>query len=94
MTKYFHIVITTPLKDSNDYYTYFKGNNKDEIYYALYDFIEDNLDEVATAFFDSDEIAKQGMSEAYYFHETTADYDEITEAEYRENLNQMFGNLD
>ena len=73
MTKYFHITITTALDDKDDFYVYFRGNSKDEIYYTLYDFIEDNLDEVATKYFDSDEI---------------------TETEYREAMNQIFGNLD
>lgn len=94
MTKYFHITITTALDDKDDFYVYFKGNSKDEIYYTLYDFIEDNLDEVATKYFDSDEIVKRGMTEDYYFHEVGADYDEITETEYREAMNQIFGNLD
>ena len=34
------------------------------------------------------------MTEDYYFHEVEADYDEITEIEYREAMNQIFGNLD
>ena len=46
MTKYFHITITTALDDKDDFYVYFRGNSKDEIYYTLYDFIEDNLDGV------------------------------------------------
>ncbi len=94
MIKYFHITITTPCHDSKDFYVYFRANVKDEIYYTLDDFIEDKLDEVATEFFNDDEIIKRGMTEEYYFHETIADYDEITEKEYRENMNQMFGNLD
>lgn len=94
MTKYFHITITTALKDKDDFYVYFRGNSEDEIYYMLHDFIEDNLDEVATKYFDSDEIVKCGMTEDYYFNEAEADYDEITETEYREAMNQIFGNLD
>ena len=70
MTKYFHITITTALDDKDDFYVYFRGNSEDEIYYMLHDFIEDNLDEVATKYFDS------------------------AETEYREAMNQIFGNLD
>lgn len=94
MTKYFHITITTALRDKNEFYVYFRGNTEDEIYYTLHDFIEDNLDEVATEYFDSDEIVKRGMMEEYYFLDTKADYDEITENEYREAMNQLYGDLD
>ena len=94
MFKYFHITITTALDYKDDFYVYFRGNSEDEIYYMLHDFIEDNLDEVATKYFDSDEIVKCGMTEDYYFNEAEADYDEITETEYREAMNQIFGNLD
>lgn len=31
MTKYFHITITTALKDTDDFYVYFRGNSEDEI---------------------------------------------------------------
>lgn len=94
MTKYFHITITTALRDKDEFYVYFRGNTEDEIYYTLHDFIEDNLDEIATKYFNSDEIVKRGMTEDYYFHESEADYDEITKTEYREAMNQIFGNLD
>lgn len=94
MIKYFHITITTALKDKNEFYVYFRGNTEDEIYYTLHDFIEDNLDEVATEYFDSDEIVKRGMTEEYYFLDTEADYDEITENEYRKAMNQLYGDLD
>lgn len=87
MTKHYRVIITTALGDSEDYVVQIKGWSNVELKSNLDAYIDLCILSTNDAHFDTEEIAARHMSEEDYWEGAEVYIAEISQAEYKRQMN-------